>query len=73
MFAGVASIKDFASVLAVPANVIHLVVTTTCPCRIAECPFDAIEGNGNHCLAHWRSWYHLSNACGGDLLGPEFL
>src|SRR6056300_1809494 len=38
-----------------------------------NCPFNAIQRNGNRCPAHQRTWYPLRKHRGSYLHGPEFL
>ena len=73
MFADVTSVEGFAEVLGVPFKSIPLIIPTDRCCRVANCPFDAVEGNQDKCPAHSQSWYPLETARGGLLLGPEFL
>jgi hypothetical protein len=74
MFQGVKSIHNLAHVLGVPSAAIALVIQKEdTPCAKKDCKFKAIEGNGNRCPAHQRSWYPLATERGCDLLGPEFL
>ena len=73
MFDGVRSVEDFAAKLQVPVKAIPLVVPKDTPCRSKGCPHNAINGNGDHCPCHQRTWYPLKNQRGGDLWGNEFL
>ena len=74
MFQCVKSIEDFAVVLCVPVKTILLItIKNKTPCRLSWCPFGAILGNDDHCLAHQQSWYPLKNEKGSNLQGPEFL
>ena len=73
MLQGVGSIEDFAATLCVPVKAILLILPTNQLCRVDGCFFHRIEGNGNKCPLHQRTWYPLQGSRGGDLLGPEFL
>jgi hypothetical protein len=74
IFQHVESVSDFARVLGVPVDSIKLIVQKKdVKCKSSDCPFDAIEGNGDRCPAHQRSWYPLRGERGSDLLGPEFM
>jgi hypothetical protein len=75
MFQGVKTTHNLAHVLGVPSAAIACVIPKkNTPCvNKGGCKFNAIEGNGNRCPAHQRSWYPLANERGCDLLGSDFM
>ena len=64
MFRAVKCVDDFAAVIRVPRKAMDVVTPKHMMCISKECPFHAIENNGNHCPAHQRSWYQLENERG---------
>ena len=59
MFNDVSSVDDFAALIGVPKAAMELVVPLDKKCKSRDCPFKAIDGNGNQCPAHRRTYYSL--------------
>lgn len=80
MLRDVTSLSDFARILDVPTPAISLIVLKQNAstkqyviCKNDGCSFYAVEGNGNRCPIHQRSWYPRDGRRGCDMYGPEFL
>ena len=67
------SVDQFANLLKVPPAVLYLVEPLKIDCVVPNCPFKAVDRNGNMCVMHKRNWYPLRGEMGSAWLGPEFL